>query len=261
EATTLVYAPAAFTVRQVMFAPIDEPGLVVLLDVDTTLPITITGAFRPRLRLMWPATSMTSNLSWDEAEHVYYVTEESRRYAAVIGCPLARDVSVMPYQEEPRDVPNRFVIERTPGDLAREYVPIVIAASVEGRAAAKTTYDRILSSIKPLYDGTADHYQQLDQETVSVATPNAKLDEAFRWAKVGIDKGLATNPLLGTGLLAGFRTAGDSERPGYAWFFGRDALWTTLATTSEGDFTTTRTALEFLRKYQRQDGKIPHEIS
>ena len=167
EATTLVYAHAAFTVRQVMFAPIDEPGLVILLDIATTLPITITGAFRPRLRLMWPATSMTSNLSWDDAEHVYYVTEESRRYAAVIGCPLARDVSVMPYQEEPRDVPNRFVIERAPGDLAREYVPIVIAASVEGRAAAKTTYDRILSSIKPLYDGTADHYQQLDQETAA----------------------------------------------------------------------------------------------
>jgi hypothetical protein len=78
---------------------------------------------------------------------------------------------------------------------------------------------------------------------------------------VGIDKGLATNPLLGTGLVAGFRTSGDSERPGFAWFFGRDALWTTLATNAYGDFATTRTALDFLRRYQRPDGKIPHEIS
>ena len=78
---------------------------------------------------------------------------------------------------------------------------------------------------------------------------------------MGIDKGLATNPLLGTGLVAGFRTSGESERPGFAWFFGRDALWTTLATNADGDFATTRTALEFLRRYQRQDGKIPHEIS
>jgi len=87
------------------------------------------------------------------------------------------------------------------------------------------------------------------------------LNKAFQWAKVGIDKGIATNPLLGTGLLAGFRTAGESERPGFAWFFGRDALWTALATTSEGAFETTRTALELLRRYQRHDGKIPHEIS
>jgi len=30
------------------------------------------------------------------------------------------------------------------------------------------------------------------------------------------------------GLLAGFRTSGESERPGFAWFFGRDAMWTHL---------------------------------
>src|SRR5207249_4672406 len=108
---------------------------------------------------------------------------------------------------------------------------------------------------------TADHYARLDRDTVSVATSDGRLDTAFRWAKVGIDNGVATNPLLGTALVAGFRTSGESERPGFAWFFGRDALWTSLATTSEGDLLATKTALAFLRKYQRQDGKIPHEIS
>jgi glycogen debranching enzyme len=96
---------------------------------------------------------------------------------------------------------------------------------------------------------------------VSVATPDARLDESFSWAKVGIAKGVATNPLLGTGLVAGFRTSGESERPGFGWFFGRDALWTTLALHSVGDFPQARTALEFLRKHQRTDGKVPHEVS
>jgi glycogen debranching enzyme len=260
EATTLVYAHAAFTVRQIMFAPIDEPGVVVLLDVQSTLPMAITASFRPRLRLMWPATSMTSYIGWDDAAHVYYLGEETRRYAGVIGCPLGRDVSVMPYQEEPRDVPNRCVID-VAQERPRELVPLVITASIEGRAAAKAAYDHILLSVQALYEQTADHFERLDRDTLTLTTPDPQLDLAFRWAKVGIDKGVATNPQLGTGLLAGFRTSGDSERPGFAWFFGRDALWTTLATTSEGDFATTRTALEFLRKYQRQDGKIPHEIS
>src|SRR5439155_1434052 len=62
-------------------------------------------------------------------------------------------------------------------------------------------------------------------------------------------------------LLAGFRTSGESERPGFAWLFGRDALWTALALDAEGDVAATRTALDFLKKYQRADGKIPHEIS
>jgi hypothetical protein len=38
-------------------------------------------------------------------------------------------------------------------------------------------------------------------------------------------------------------------------------MWTSLALDAEGDFATTRTALEFLSKFQREDGKIPHEIA
>ena len=258
ESTTLSYAHAAFTVRQVMFAPVDEPGIVVLLDVDTVLPLTITASFRPRLRLMWPATSMTSSIGWDAAARVYTLSEETGRYAAVIGCPEARDVSLMPYQEEPRDVPNRFVIDGL--DDGRR-VAIVIAGSVEGRAAAKAAYDRIAGSLQSLYDGTTKHYEEIDRGTIAVTTPDERFNTAMAWARIGIDKGLAANPLLGTGLLAGFRSSGDSERPGFAWFFGRDALWTALATDAAGAFDTTKQALEFLRKYQRQDGKIPHEVS
>jgi glycogen debranching enzyme len=72
---------------------------------------------------------------------------------------------------------------------------------------------------------------------------------------------LVTNPFLGTGLIAGYRTSGTGTRPGFAWFFGRDSLWTSLALNSEGDFAGTRTALAFLMKYQRADGKVEHEIS
>ena len=152
ESTTLTYAHAAFTVRQIMFAPLDEPGVVILIDIDSVLPLTITASFRPRLRLMWPAPSMTSSLGWDADAHVYTLTEETGRYAGVIGCPFARDISLMPYQEEPRDVPNRFVIDRAPGtDTDHRRLPIVITGSVEGRSAAKSAYDRILASVRPLY--------------------------------------------------------------------------------------------------------------
>src|SRR3989440_7981437 len=72
---------------------------------------------------------------------------------------------------------------------------------------------------------------------------------------------MVTNPFPGTGLLAGYRTSGESQRPGFAWFFGRDSFWTSLALNAEGDFSNSRAALEFISKYQREDGKIPHEIS
>ncbi len=49
EATVFTYSHAAFTVRQTIFAPIDEAGIVMLLDVDSRLPMTVNVPFR----LLW----------------------------------------------------------------------------------------------------------------------------------------------------------------------------------------------------------------
>lgn len=261
EATKLIYSHAAFTVQQILYAPMHEPGIVMLLDVQAVRPLTIRVAFRPDLRLMWPAGLMTGYLSWNEAGRFYTLTEETRRFAGVIGSPLARDISVQPYQEEPKDLPNQFELEITPELAARYYIPVVIAGSVEGVDGAMAAYRRLLDQAESYYRQNVAHYEQLLDEALQIETPDPTLNTAYAWALVGIDKGLATNPYLGTGLVAGFRTAGNSERPGFAWFFGRDALWTVLATTAMGHFETTRTALDFLRKFQRADSKIPHEIS
>lgn len=256
EATILTYSHSAFTVRQTLFASRQEPGLAMLLEVDSVLPMTITGEFRPRLKLMWPAGVQTGNLGF--ADGRYTLTEEAGKYAAVIACPGSRDVTLMPYQEEPRDQPARFEVQVPVGAPP---VPIVITGSVKGIQAAREANDRLLAGLQQDYAANVAHYKKLVFDTVQVSTPDRQLNQAYQWSKVGIDKGLVANPYLGTGLVAGFRTSGDSERPGYAWFFGRDALWTVLATTAYGDFSTTRTALDFLRKFQREDGKIPHEIS
>ncbi|HVF67274.1 MAG TPA: hypothetical protein VM914_06410, partial [Pyrinomonadaceae bacterium] len=136
EATVVTYSHAAFTVRQTIFAPLDEPGVVMLFDVDSALPLTVTVSFRPRLKLMWPAGLMTGSLSWDKGARAYFVTDETGRFAGVIGSPAARDVSVMPYQEEPRDVPAQFRLEVAPSELKANFVPVVIAGSVRGRGDA-----------------------------------------------------------------------------------------------------------------------------
>lgn len=259
EATVFTYTHAAFSVRQILFTPMEEPGAVMLLEIRSVLPLSVIGSFRPRLRLMWPAGLMTGNVSWDEKSQSYEVVEETKRFVAIVGSPRARDLSVMPYQEEPRDVPIRFVVE--PPSDGTSLIPIVIAGGVQGKQVARATYDRLLASAESLLAGNAAYYRSLLERSVGLTTPDPRLNEAFAWAKIGIDKGLASNPMLGTGLLAGFRTSGDSERPGFGWYFGRDALWTAFAIHSYGDFAAARSALDFLRRYQRADGKIPHEIS
>src|SRR6188474_3862239 len=76
ESTTFTYSHAGFTVRQTVFAPVDEPGIVMLLDVQSVLPLTIVGSFRPRLKLMWPAGLMTGDIGFDDKAQAYSITEE-----------------------------------------------------------------------------------------------------------------------------------------------------------------------------------------
>ncbi len=95
---------------------------------------------------------------------------------------------------------------------------------------------------------------------MTAETPDKKLDEALRWAEIAIDQAQVKYHDE-TGLVAGYYESADSARPGYAWFFGRDTLWTSYAINSYGDFALTRRALDFLLKRQREDGKIMHEYS
>lgn len=261
EATIFTYSHAAFVVKQIIYAPVDEQGLIILLDINTKLPMTVDVAFRPKLKLMWAGNMMTNFYGQDEKEKFYFIGEETQKFFGIVGTPEAKDISLMPYQEEPKDVPVRYQLEVSADEAKKNFVPVVIAGSTEGRAKAVENYKKLLNNALPLYEQNVKYYENFLANTAQVRTPDERLNTAFDWAKIGTEKGVATNPFLGTGLVAGFRTSGDSERPGFAWYFGRDSMWTALAINSYGDFSTSKQAIDFLKKYQRDDGKIPHEIS
>ena len=261
EATIFTYSHAAFTIRQIVYAPVDEQGLISLLDINTKLPMTVAVSFRPKLKLMWAGNMMTPFVGQDDKEKYYFIGEETQKFYGIVGSPNAKDVSLNPYQEEPKDIPVKYTLQISPDEAARNFIPIAISASTDGRAKAVETYKNLIANAIPLYEKNVKYYEDFLERTTDVKTPDERLNTAFAWAKIGVEKGVATNPYLGTGLLAGFRTSGESERPGFAWYFGRDSMWTSLAINSYGDFSTSKQAIDFLKKYQRDDGKIPHEIS
>jgi glycogen debranching enzyme len=119
----------------------------------------------------------------------------------------------------------------------------------------------LIGSHEALEKESAAYYADYLKKTVRVELPDAQLQAAYDWSRVSLLQGLVVNPTMGTGLVAGYRTSGESQRPGFAWFFGRDAFWSTLALNGEGDFLNAKTALAFVAQFQREDGKIPHEIA
>ncbi|HSC28621.1 MAG TPA: glycosyl hydrolase family 65 protein [Vicinamibacterales bacterium] len=260
ESSTVRYAHPSFTVDATWFVPIDVAGGLVLLDVHASEAISVVVKFRIDLKPMWPAALGGQYSYWDDDLKAYVAGEASRKHSALVGSPLALTPPEQPAHNLP-DASSQFAIRITPEDADRGIVPIVITASPDGIKAARAAYDRLQASTEPLYRETVAHYRQVREGLTSVETPDRRIDLALEWGKVALDKGFVCNPHLGCGLIAGLGPSGVTERPGFGWFFGGDAFVNAWAMTAYGDFPTVKASLEFLRRRQRADGKMMHELS
>jgi len=259
ESASILYAGDSFRVRETLDVPVNQPGALIVLDVETEQPLEVEAVFTPDFQLEWPAALGGTYVDWEEQQHAFVFGEEARKFAAFVGSPTASNPQVAYQTNYSSSEENSFRLGST--QKGEETKQLVIAASVAGMEDARKIYQRLLASAADMTRESAEYYRQYLDQTVSLELPDAALEKAYDWARVSTIQGLVNNPYLGTGLVAGYRTSGVGQRPGFAWFFGRDSLWTSLALNSEGDYATARTALDFISHYQRQDGKVPHEIS
>ena len=260
ELTTIVYAHQSFTVREHILAPLDEAAVIVLLDVDTTVPLEVNVAFRSVLQYAWPGGIGGQYVSWDEARKAFLLSESRRQLNVLVGSPWASSASSQPAHALP-DAPSVFTIRVDADRARRELIPIGIVGGIEPRDAVAARYAALFGRARSLYDARVAHAEALRARATSVSTPDPRLDLAFEWSKVNLDEQLVCNPDLGCGLVAGWGMSGKSARPGFGWFFGGDAAINSLAMSSAGMGDLVAQGLRFLAKYQREDGKITHEIS
>jgi glycogen debranching enzyme len=259
ESSTIIYAGDTFSVKETLFVPVHDPGAVIVFEVETAHPLEIEVAFERDFQLEWPAGLGGTYVNWEPTLRAFYLGEEQRKYVAFVGSPTA-DLVEVEYQTN-YSASQESSMRLGVTSKGRETKIIALAASLNGRTEAEAAYKNLIANYAAAEKESAQYYADYLSRTVSLELPDPQLQQAYDWARISTIQGLVTNPYLGTGLVAGYRTSGTSQRPGFAWFFGRDSFWTALALDAEGDFTTTRTALEFISKYQRADGKIPHEIS
>jgi GH15 family glucan-1,4-alpha-glucosidase len=259
ESSTIVYTSDVFSVRETLFVPVHEPGAIIAFEVNTAEPLEIEAVFNRDFQLEWPAALAGVGEDWDPAQHAFRFGEESGKFEALVGSPSAvkgsEEYSTNYFSSQQDSI---FLGATKKG---RETKLIVIAAGIEGAPALGKLYDHLAKDYPELLRSSAVYYRDYLDRTVSLKLPDEQLETAYDWARVSMLQGVVENPFLGEGLVAGFNQSGDDYRPGFDWFFGRDAEWTALALDAEGDFPTVRNALDFLNKYQRADGKIPHEIA
>ncbi len=260
ESVTITYSHPQFTIRETIFSPIDEAGSIILFDIDSSRTLTVTTSFVPDLKPMWPGGLGGQYAAWNQEQKYFILSESRRKFNGLIGSPLAASGSSTPAHMLATGGVH-FEIKIDPNKARREFIPIIITGNTDGRAKCIEQYKNLLAKIEPLYQKTVEHYRKLREERTSVSTPDKNYNLSFEWAKVALDKGVVANPDLGTGLIAGLGLSTDSARPGFGWYFGGDAFINSFAINGYGDFENMRLAYKFLQKYQRQDGKIMHELS
>jgi len=260
-ATTLTYTYQSFTVKATYVTAIEDPGAVILLDVDAIEPLTVVVGFLPVLQPMWPAGIGGQYAYWDNKLKAYLVSEPTRKNHGFVGSPAAQGISYTPAHML-SDAPSEFTIAiHDPVAVKGKLIPVVLAGGKGKREDVRAIYERIAADPTAVYLNALRHYRDLRERTLRVQTPIQKLNLALDWAKVSYDNLRVDNPELGRGLVAGLGLSGTGGRPGFGWFFGTDAYLNSLSLLSYGDFEAAKEALAFTEKWQREDGKMAHELS
>ena len=258
ESTSIRYVSDTFSVCETWLAPLQETGAIITLEVESAEPLQTVASFAPDVDWMWPAGSGATYSTWDDALKAFRFGEEEHRFYAVAGAPGAAGI-LAAYSTDYSSSPND-TFEFGPPVKGRATYRFAIAASFKQQAEADALYQKLLTQAPQLEQEAKQYYEHYLATTVSLSLPDHDLQAQYDWARISTAQGVVDDPFAGLGLVAGYNISGYNHRPGFAWFFGRDSMWTSLALNSIGDFATTRTALEFLSKYQRADGRVPHEI-
>jgi glycogen debranching enzyme len=263
--TIITYSHSAFTIRQHMFASRGSQksatGVVAYFELQSLRQLDVTFSFTPEMLRMWPAPNFgRPNAEWipNGKSGFYVLHTDNPQFSAIVGMPGSQPGIMVPYQEHPQTYPVELKLSFDPKRDRGSLYPLVMGLTNTSAPADQAA--SLNTAIPQIYTHTQDYYAHFFDKRLTAKTPDSRLNEALQWAEIAVDQAQVRYHDE-VGLVAGYYESADSARPGYAWFFGRDTLWTTYAINSYGDFALTREALDFLFRRQRADGKIMHEFS
>ena len=260
ESTTLVYVHPNFTVREIIWTPLNEPAVVIYFDVDATRSLEITAGFVPDFKPMWPASFGGQHSYWLPEEKAFAITDGTQQPTALVGSPASSGYTEFTdHQLAAGEMLMRMHI--APDRSPSLFTPLVMALSMESEAKARALYRSVLERARGLFEERVEYHRRFLERTLSFESPDLELNRDFTWAKVALDSGWVCHPIYGCGLIAGYGPSGVGERPGFAWWFGGDALMASWALEDYGDLPGALQALRFLKDRQRADGKMMHEMT
>ncbi len=219
---------------------------------------------------MWPySPSVLGNIlyAWSDGLNAFIIKDQSGQFVTIAGTNLIPD-TVQARQAGTDD--NSLFSGSLHFSLSQgTYFDLVIAATNEGFHKTAEAYKAALNGPYAIYTNTSEYYRKFLNSTLSITTPDKTFNEGYTWAKTATDQFFVNTPGIGKSLVAGYAPTGQGwygghtvdGRPGYGWYFGRDAEWSGYAMLDYGDFSNVKEILSTFIKFQDLNGKIYHELS
>ncbi len=251
-----IYGGDTWKIEEEIYPDYRKPMVYLVYRVSSLKGIEMEFSFRPDLSPMWPACLGGKFTYWDDKGY-FLLSEAKWKNFAFVGFPEGKKEGKLPAHKLPGGrLKYRIALGKG------EHIFVIPITAEAGK------YEKI----EKYFRGNRNKYAESLEERratiekflkthLRIKTPEAGFNNALKWAVLNLNFAFVENQMLGEGLVAGYGLSGKGERPGFAWYFGGDGVINSLAVLDYGDFDGVKKEIEFLFKYQREDGKIPHEIS
>lgn len=269
ESVTRIHRMNDVVIEETMFGDLTLPAGAVHYAPAPGHTVTVSLSARIDLREMWPlpaSATGTLRYGWDDGLHALVVSGESGDSVCVIGCgrkPLTRRIT----QNERGHRELILEIDYSIG-ASDPGLTLVFAGSHRGEGEALHAYRQMIEETSRRLWTQARHFRSVLEKAAIIESPGEDFNEGYRQAILSLNRFMASTPGVGTSLMAGFSAAAQgwdagavSGQPGYAWYFGRDAVWTSFGLLACGNVEDVRSVLEFLGDHQDLTGKILHEMT
>lgn len=273
----------------------DRGGLLALIEVAADAPVQVIASWQVDHAPMGSSRRDDLDdllLGWDSGARAVFWRDPAGRVSAYggFGRPAARvmlsfdpardlpELGTLPIEpsggdNEPAGLTSRRVAVVVPYDPTSEAVlSFAIGGGLDEDSPGRETYLELLRDPVAVWTANANYYRQFIQDTLDIVSSDPTFNEAFRWAKVGLDAFRVTTPTMGTGTVAGYGAStpvaaaartepGAAEQTPTVSYVARDAIWASLAADAYGGTDLSSETLRFLARYQDVDGKILHQMS
>ena len=86
---SLVYSGDDFQVTETFVVPVDQPGILIRLQINAYSPLRIDAHFTRDFQLMWPGAIGAPYAGWDNAAHGFLLGADGQTYRGLVASPDA----------------------------------------------------------------------------------------------------------------------------------------------------------------------------